>query len=133
MAQSRQIATSLLLAVCIMGCGRNSRPTATEVPPAPPPPTVRQRVEVTTVTTGTNLDPDGYSIENDPWDYDQDSAKTAQVPTNGMVVLSLLPGSHVLYLFDVAKNCTGVNLDRSINVQSGTVTSVVFTLVCGDS
>jgi hypothetical protein len=126
---------ALLLAVCILGCGRNSRPTPTEAPPAPTPipPTVFQRVEVTTVTTGARLDTDGYSIENDPWDYGEGDGMTAKLPTNGTVVLSLTAGTHVLYLFDVAKNCTGVNLDRSINVQAGTVTSVIFTLVCADS
>lgn len=126
----------LLCATILVGCGQKSQSTPAEpaAPPTPatPAPTTPQRVEVTTVTTGVNLDPTGYGILNDEWDYDVGDGVTVAAPTNGLVVLSLRPGGHVLSVVDVAPNCTGESInDRPVTVQPGVaVTSVVFQLVC---
>jgi hypothetical protein len=89
-------------------------------------------VEVTTVTTGVYLDPDGYGVLNDEWDYDVGDGNTVPVGTNDKVILSLRPGQHALSLVGVAKNCSGQDLDdRPVMVASGNVvTKVVFEVVC---
>jgi Big-like domain-containing protein len=90
-----------------------------------------QKVEVTTVTTGGRVDPDGYGVLNDEWDYDIGDGVTVPVPTNGAVTLYLRPGAHVLHLVGVAANCSGENLDdRAVTVSPGAVTSVAFYVVC---
>jgi hypothetical protein len=107
--------------------------TFTWPPPPPPPPTTDelQTVEVTTVTTGVRLDPDGYGVLNDEWDYDVGDGETVPIATNGTVNLHLRPGGHILSLVDVAANCSGKNLsDRPINAKVGVVTPVLFEVVC---
>ncbi len=134
----------LLLIALSLGCGAGSEPTSppvatvTPVGPAPPvtPATAGlQRVDVTTVTTGVHLDPDGYGVLNDEWDYDEGDGVTVPVPTNGTAILYLRPGGHVLSLVGVAKNCGGENLDdRPVTVELGAaVTSVVFQVVCEET
>ena len=90
-----------------------------------------QRVEVTTATTGVRLDPDGYGVLNDEWDYDVGDGVTAAVPTNGIVTLYLRAGRHVLSLVSVASNCSGEDLDdRPVVVSMGAATTVPFSVVC---
>ena len=108
-------------------------PNTPNTPTAPTTPTT-QSVEVTTVTTGVRLDPDGYGILNDEWDYDVGDGVTVAAPTNGTVILYLRPGSHVLSVVGVAKNCSGENLDdRPVTVQLGAVARVLFQLTCKES
>jgi hypothetical protein len=91
-----------------------------------------QRVEVTTITTGVDLDPDGYGVLNDEWDYHVGDGETVPTVTNGTVNLYLRAGGHVLSLIGIATNCTGEDVDdRSIFVEPGAaVTKVVFRVVC---
>ena len=90
-----------------------------------------ERMEVTTVTTGVRLDPDGYGVLNDEWDYDVGDGVTVAAPTNGMVTLYLRSGGHVLSLVGVASNCSGENLDdRPVVVSMGAITTVRFSVVC---
>jgi hypothetical protein len=109
----------------------------TPVTPTPGSPTdpSLQRVEVTVLTTGIRLDADGYGILNDEWDYDVGDGATVTAPTNGMVVLYLRPGPHVLSVVGVARNCRGDNIsDRPITVTPGdAMTPVLFQLVCAGS
>src|SRR5204862_6685712 len=68
-------------------------------PPAPlPPPT--GDLTVTTTTTGSSLDPDGYTVT-------VDDATSQSIATNGSVTfIGLSPGPHSVSLSDVAANCT---------------------------
>jgi alpha-tubulin suppressor-like RCC1 family protein len=94
-----------------------------------------KRVEVTTVTTGVRLDPDGYGVLNDEWDYDVGDGVTVPAPTNGVVTLYLRPGGHILSLVDIAPNCSGEKSDDRVVVvePAAVVTRVVFQVVCRES
>lgn len=84
-------------------------------PPSPPPapaPTPAQtilKVRVTAVTTGVELDPDGYTAEvvNDPDEMMAFHASDT-LGTNGSTVLALGPGVYYVYLAGIAPNCTAV-------------------------
>jgi hypothetical protein len=105
------------------------------VTPFTPITAVLQKVEVTTLTTGTRPDPDGYGVLNDEWDYDEGADATVPVPTNGTTLLYLRSGAHVLSLVGVAENCDGEELgDRPIFVgESAVTTSVVFRVICKEA
>jgi hypothetical protein len=126
--RSRRLGVPAFLVALSLGCG------AGPVRPVSPDNRGLQRVEVTTVTTGVRLDPDGYGVLNDQWDYGVGDGITVAVPTNGAVILYLRPGSHVLSLVGVAENCSGENLDdRPIIVSPDAVTTVVFYVLCRDT
>jgi hypothetical protein len=124
---------------CGLGPGLPSAPRAPATPAAPVTPVtpdnrVLERVEVTTITTGIRLDPDGYGVLNDEWDYDFGDGVTVAAPTNGTVILQLRSGDHILSLVGVAPNCSGEDLDdHPIHVPSGAVTRVEFHVVCKES
>jgi len=87
-------------------------------------------VQVTTVTAGSGLDPDGFVVRIDgEWDYTHEATPLA---VNGTVTLRSIPaGRHTLTLLGVASNCSGEDLtDRSIVVAADSTTAVVFELVC---
>ena len=132
-----RIGVIAFLLVVSVGCGAGLEPIAAPVAPVTPPaPPTREiagllRVEVTTVTTGVRLDPDGYAVENDPWDYDVDSGMIQPVPTNGTASIYLRPGPHFIGLVGVAANCSGENINGLyITVEQGGVTKIVYRLVC---
>ncbi len=80
---------------------------------------------VTTATTGSNVDPDGYSVT-------VDGAQSRAVATNGSVTFSGLPaGSHTVVLSGVAGNCavSGGN-SRTVNVPGGGAASTSFAVSC---
>src|SRR5207247_2394105 len=83
---------------------------------APPPnsdliPLPLSTLAVTTSTTGTDVDPDGYTVT-------VDGASSQHVPPNGSVLFLLLPvGNHTVLLSDVAANCAV----KAANPQTGTV------------
>ena len=124
---SRRSATALFV-VAGLGCGGADAPTPpTTVPALPADAGI---VQVTTVTSGVDLDTDGYVVQTDGyWDY---TLEPTPVPTNGIVSLRGIPaGEHTLTLLNVAPNCSGENLDtRPIVVTSKAATRVVFQLAC---
>ena len=65
-----------------------------------------QKVEVTIITTGVSLDPNGYLLVNDEWEYPIGDEPTVSAPTNGIVNLYLSPGGHILSLIDIAEGGT---------------------------
>ena len=80
---------------------------------------------VTTSTTGSGLDPDGYSVT-------LDGASTQPVATNGTVVFSNLPpGDHTVALSGVASNCgvSGTN-PQTVTVAAGSTTPVNSSVSC---
>jgi len=90
----------------------------------------RGSVDVTTETSGVDLDPDGYVVQvtDDPWFI---GYLAVDIATNGTIQLGLTATGHTLSLTGVSPNCKGENLsDRPIVVSANTVTSVVFRVEC---
>jgi hypothetical protein len=110
--------------------GRDARSTR---PFAPDPLAAIQAfgsIQVTTLTSGTDVDPNGYTIVvNDVWDYTHPPVKIA---SNGVVTLRYLPPrTQYLQLYDVAANCTGKELeDRPIVVEAHRVVATMFEVTC---
>ncbi len=79
---------------------------------------------VTTSTTGSNLDPDGYTITID-------GSFSQPIATNGSVTFTGPSGDHSLALSGVASNCSvsGAN-PRTVTVPSGGTTSTTFSVSC---
>ena len=82
-------------------------------------------VRVTTVTTGTDLDSDGYAVS-------VDGVLAAVVGVNGSVEITRLAvGSHTVALTAVAANCpVAGGSTRSVSLVLGEVESVAFDLSC---
>ena len=105
------IACSLLLARCSDGGG-----TGIEVP----------ALQVTTSTTGSDLDPDGYALT-------VDGGGRQVIATNGQVtVASLSVGDHAVQLSGLSPNCQvqGQN-PRTVTVSAGATATADFVIVCG--
>ena len=125
------------VAACvIIGCGTADGLTSPILPgplPSPPaPPSVERygSVVVTTKTSGSNLDPDGYVVRTDGyWDY---SASPTPISVNGTVTIrGIAAGGHSMSLDNVAPNCHDASLeDRPIRVVAEAVIQVVFEVVC---
>lgn len=83
-------------------------------------------LDVTTTTTGSSLDPDGYTAT-------VDGTTSRSVPTNGSVTFSgLAAGSHTVTLSGVAANCLVSGGDaRTVNVPAGGTASAAFAVSCG--
>ena len=80
-------------------------------------------MEITTLTTGTNLDADGYTLMID-------EARSQPIAINETVALSnLVVGRYVPELTDVAPNCLVV-APGSITVSANGLTPGLFTVTC---
>src|SRR5438094_330666 len=80
---------------------------------------------VTTNTTGSNLDPDGYTLT-------VDGGQSKAIGINNTVTISgLSPGNHSVQLNGVAQNCTvsGSN-PRTVSITAGSTTTTTFTVSC---
>jgi len=80
---------------------------------------------VTTSTTGSNLDPDGYTVTVDG------GAASQPIATNGSVSFTGPAGDHTVALSGVAGNCSvsGAN-PRTVTVPSGGTTTTTFSVSC---
>ena len=81
---------------------------------------------VTTSTTGSNLDPDGYTVT-------VDGNQSQAIATNGSVTFSgLSAGNHTVALSGVAGNCSvsGAN-PETVSVPAGGAASTTFSVSCG--
>jgi hypothetical protein len=119
----------LALTVASIACAEGD--LITNKPYTPVPTTnVLGSVDVRTVTTGQDVDPNGYTIVvNDVWAYDHEPTS---IGANGRVLLrNLTAVTHLLQLYDVAPNCTGAQLeDRPVVVKRGGVTVTEFHVTC---
>src|SRR5207253_1748558 len=90
---------------------------------APPPQT--GSLSVSASTTGSNLDPDGYTAT-------VDGGASQSVATNGSVTFTgLSAGSHSVALSGVAANCTvGGSNPRTVTVPAGGTTTTTFSVTC---
>lgn len=88
-----------------------------------PPPTTGS-VTVSVATTGSNLDPDGYSVS-------VDGGSSQAISDNGSVTFSNLPsGSHAVSLSDLASNCSAGSTSQTVTVPAGGSTSASFAVTC---
>src|SRR5256885_1407889 len=79
---------------------------------------------VTTNTTGSNLDPDGYTLTVD-WGQSQAIGINNTVTING-----LSPGNHSVQLNGLAQNCTVSWNPRTVSITAGSTTTTTFTVSC---
>jgi hypothetical protein len=79
---------------------------------------------VTTSTTGSNLDPDGYTVTID-------GSFSQSIATNGSVTFTGPSGDHSLALSGMASNCTvgGAN-PRTVSVPAGGTATTTFSVSC---
>lgn len=97
----------------LLGCGDSLAPPG------------KGAIEVTSVTTGSPADADGYRLTIDGGD------DRVLGPNSSLRILDLLSGNHVLTLGDIASNCslTGPN-PRNASVTDGNTTQIAFQLGC---
>jgi len=102
--------------------------TACATTSAPPPQPQPGSIRVTTATTGSDLDPDGYFVR-------VDGGPDQLIGTNATITITgVAAGDHTLWLGHVAPNCAvdGTN-PRTISVTSGATTEITFAVTCGPS
>lgn len=89
----------------------------------------RPRLAVTTMTVGTDADPDGYVMDL----HLPDSVQNRQVGGSGTATFEdLRPGSHEVTLGDLAPNCAVDRNPRNVTVTAGGPDlAEVFTVSCG--
>lgn len=81
-------------------------------------------LRVTTVTTGVDLDLNGYTVL-------LEGQQRATVPTNGTVAVSLAAGTHTLALGDISSNCTVTGSNpQSVVIPVHDTARVTFQLAC---
>jgi hypothetical protein len=82
-------------------------------------------LEITTSTTGSDQDPNGYRVR-------VDGGPPQPIGLSGTIALSnISPAQHTVELLDIATNCTisGSNR-RTVTVTSGQTTNVAFAIAC---
>src|SRR5437764_743100 len=92
---------------------------------APPPPPTTGDLTVTTGTSGSNIDADGYTVT-----VDGNASKS--VGTNGSVTFTgLSAASHTVVLSGVASNCSvSGGPSRTVTVPAGGIASTSFSVSC---
>src|SRR6266550_1361489 len=89
---------------------------------AAPPPT--GNLTVSTSTTGSNLDPDGYTVV-------VDGSQSKAIGFNNSVTFSgLSPGNHSVQLNGLAQNCTVSSNPRTVSITAGSTTKTTFSVGC---
>jgi len=85
-------------------------------------------IRVTTRTTGDDIDPNGYRV-NDPTDPE---GYPILLPANGSVLIDgVLPGDAWLGIWDVASNCAVVGPnDQAVPVNAGATSEVTLAVTC---
>jgi hypothetical protein len=101
-------------ALLTAGCGDDDEPT---------PPTTGQ-IGVTTVTTGDDIDADGYTLS-------VDGNNAGAIDANDAVIIpDLDPGTYSVGLSGVAANCAVQNNPRDVDVRAGQTETTQFDVVC---
>lgn len=113
---ARQLKQMILWGVPLAGlaCGGDG---GTDVQPPP--------LRITTVTSGVEVDQDGYGVS-----IDGQAAQAIGVNTS-LTVNQIADGAHTVGLSDVAGNCAvGGQNPQSVNVTSGVTASIDFEVTC---
>jgi WD40 repeat protein len=89
-------------------------------------------VHVTAITTGTDLDPDGYVVRVTVSGQYWRPLRERALPTNGVVLLpGLTAGLYDLTLRHLAVNCdVSDKLPRTVNLASGDTAALAFNVAC---
>jgi Tol biopolymer transport system component len=103
----------LLLAAVLSACGGDST--------APP---TTGTLDVNVVTTGPDIDADGFLLRID------DESPDVPIPANGKLSISKLPGTHTLALSGLSINCDVTAAPASADVTLGTTTRVDVRASC---
>src|ERR1051325_4424132 len=92
---------------------------------APPPPPTTGDLAVTTATSGSNIDADGYTVT-------VDGGASQAISTNGSVTFSgLSAASHTVVLSGVASNCSvSGGTSRTVSVPAGGTATTSFAVSC---
>jgi hypothetical protein len=86
---------------------------------------------VTTVTTGTNVDTNGYLVTLDPGSVE---AMPIVLAVNDSLTIGIRAGTHLVLLSDVATNCSvSGNNPATVVVKSGSVAHITLRVVCAAS
>jgi hypothetical protein len=112
----RRVLLDALAAAALVACGENGVGTNIEVPP----------LEITTATSGSPIDPDGYSAT-------VDGGMPIAIGVNDTVIVGDAgTGTHVVGLSGVASNCRveGASSD-TVTVTDGSTAGVGFAVTCG--
>lgn len=81
-------------------------------------------LEIFTVTTGDDLDANGYTVTID-------GVNGPAIPANGSVTEQGLPaGPYLIGLAGVAANCSVQNNPRTVDVVGGQTVSTIFDVIC---
>lgn len=108
---------SLLVTTVLSACGGGGGGDST----APPPTT--GTLEFNIVTTGVDIDADGFLLA-------LDGAFPGAIPANGTLSRSLSPGTHTLALSGLAFNCDATAAPTSADVAAGKTTKVDVRATC---
>ena len=120
-AANCQVAGGNPLAVTVTGGA--TAPVAFAVSCAEPPPQVGV-LRITTTTSGTDPDADGYR-------FTVDGARSDPIGVNATTDLAnTAAGAHTVVLSDVAANCSVDAVSKSATVASGAAATVAFTITC---
>src|SRR6266516_4523282 len=98
--------------------------TTTTTPP--PPPGGSGNLTATATTSGSNLDPDGYTVT-------VDGTTSQPIATNGgsVTFTGLASGSHTVAISGVAPNCTvSGGTSQTVSVPSGGTATASFSATC---
>ncbi|HEX6315654.1 MAG TPA: hypothetical protein VFZ73_12380 [Gemmatimonadaceae bacterium] len=89
-------------------------------------------LSVSTITSGTDVDPNGYAIHLHPVSPDQGVDRIQSIGANASFTFSALAsGQYVLELDDVADNCTvAADNPRTVTVTGGNTTVTAFNVAC---
>jgi len=115
-----------LAAMLALGCGDSSGPTT--VGPNPGRDAGIGTIRVTTLTLGSGVDPDGYSV-------DVTGLPRQALPASGTVDIAGVPaGDRTVALGGVAGNCLVSEPNpRRVNLAAGGTLEVVFTVRCQEA
>jgi Tol biopolymer transport system component len=80
-------------------------------------------IQVTTVTVGVQIDPDGYAFQ-------VDGGPETPIGANDVAVLDVPAGDHVITLTGIQTNCDPVNTSWDVSVSEGYTTSMAFQMDC---
>ena len=93
----------------------------------PPPPPTSGNLKVTTSTTGSNLDPDGYTVT-----VDGTSSRPITINNStGVTFTGLAAGSHDVVLSGVAANCSvSGGATQTATVTASQTATLAFSVTC---